>query len=185
MDIEKQLLADNGRRNIDRIIRWIGRDPGRLAEVMKVFLGRDAILVQRSAWIVGIVGEHHPAMLQPWIGKMLKKMQEPGVHDAVRRNVVRALQFMEIPPRQLGTVTTVCFDALASGESPVAVKVFAMTVLARIIDREPELAREFRLVIEQQLPYSTGAFRARARHVLGSLPERESPLPPGIADLPA
>lgn len=185
MDIEKQLLADHSRQNTDRIIRWVGRDPKRLAEVMSVFLGREDVLVQRCAWIVGIVGEHHPAMLQPWVGKMLRKMQEPDVHDAVRRNVVRALQFMDIPPRQLGTVTAVCFDALSSGDCPVAVKVFAMTVLARIVEREPDLEREFRLVIEQQLPYASGAFRSRARHVLGSLPQHESSLPPGAIDLPA
>ena len=63
MDIQKQLLAEHSRQNTDRIIRWVGRDPKRLAEVMKVFLGSDALLVQRCAWIVGIIGESHPAML--------------------------------------------------------------------------------------------------------------------------
>ncbi len=169
MELEKQLLAEHSRHNTDRIVRWVGRDPRRLARVMKIFLGSDALLTQRSAWIVGVLADHHPAMLEPWLGKMIRKMKEPGVHNAVRRNVVRALQFMEIPPRQLGTVAAVCFDELTSGGSPAAVKASAMSVLARIARREPDLAREVRLVIEQQLPYAPGSFHARARKILPSI----------------
>ncbi len=97
---------------------------------------------------------------------MLRKMQEPGVHNAARRNVVRVLQFVEIPQRSLGRVAAACFEELASGTSPAAVKANAMTVLARIARREPELGRELRLIIEQQLPYGPGSFLARARKVL-------------------
>jgi len=41
-----------------------------------------------------------------------------------------------------------------------------MTVLARIVKREPELGRELRLVIEEQLPFAGAGFRARAKEVL-------------------
>jgi hypothetical protein len=101
---------------------------------------------------------------------MMRKTREPGVHDAVRRNVMRALQFVEIPPRLLGEIASICFDELASPVSPIAVRACAMTVLERVVEREPELGRELRLVIEQQLPYATAAFQARARKVLATLP---------------
>ena len=168
MDLEKQLLAEHSRPNTDRIVRWIGADASRLARLMSVFLGNDALLTQRSAWAVGVYADVHPALLEPWIAKMLKKIREPGVHDAARRNVVRALQFMEIPPRLLGKVAAVCFDELSSG--PMAVKASAMTVLARIVQREPGLAREVRLIVEQQLPYCAPSFLARARRVMKTLP---------------
>lgn len=170
MDLEKQLLAEHSRPNTDRIVRWIGADASRLARLMDVFLGNDALLTQRSAWVVGVLADVHPVLLEPWIAKMLRKTREPGVHDAVRRNVVRALQFVEIPERLLGNVATVCFDELASGASPMAVKASAMTVLARVVEREPDLAREVRLIIEQQLPYGAPSFHARARQILKSLP---------------
>jgi hypothetical protein len=170
MDIEKQLLVEHSRRNTDRIIRWIGADAARLKSVMEIFLGDDPLLTQRSAWVVGVMADEHPGLLQPWLSKMMRKTREPGVHDAVRRNVMRALQFVEIPPRLLGEIASVCFDELASPVSPIAVRACAMTVLERIVEREPELGREFRLVIEQQLPYATAAFHARARKVLATLP---------------
>jgi len=36
------------------------------------------------------------------LGKMITRMQETGVHEAVRRNVVRILQDVEIPHRSSG-----------------------------------------------------------------------------------
>ncbi len=170
MDVAKQLLVEHSRKNTDRIVRWIGNDPVRVKALMTVFLGDDPLLTQRAAWVVGVLADHHAHVLQPWLAKLMKKMREPGVHDAARRNVVRALQFVEIPPRLTGEVATVCFDELASPSSPIAVKVCAMTVLHRIVQQEPDLGRELRLVIEQQLPYGAPAFHARAKRVLASLP---------------
>jgi hypothetical protein len=100
---------------------------------------------------------------------MIARMRQPGVHDSVRRNVVRIMQTIEIPPHLLGTVATVCFDYLSSQEQPIAVRCFSMTVLARIALKKPDLARELRLVIETQLPYVTAGFRARARKTLDML----------------
>ena len=170
MDLGQQLLAEHSRQSTDRIVRWIGADASRLAQLMNVFLGSDSLLTQRSAWVVGVFADVHPVLLEPWMAKMLRKIREPGVHDAARRNVVRALQFVEISERLLGKVASVCFDELSSGTSPMAVKACAMTVLARIAEREPDLAREVRLIIEQQLPYGAPSFHARARRILKSLP---------------
>lgn len=170
MDVAEQLLVEHSRRNTDRIVRWIGHDAARVKAVMEVLLGDDPLLTQRAAWIVGVLADDRVALLQPWLPRLLRKMRQPGVHDAVRRNVVRALQFAELPPRLLGEVATVCFDELASPETPVAVKACAMSVLTRVVEREPELGREVRLVIEEQLPYASGAFVSRARKVLATLP---------------
>jgi hypothetical protein len=170
MDIEKQLLAEHSRKNTEKIVRWIGNDPARVKAVMEVFLGDDPLLTQRAAWVVGVLADDRGRLLQPWLAKLMKKMREPGVHNAARRNVVRALQFVEIPPRLIGEVATVCFDELASPLSPIAVKACAMTVLQRVVHQEPDLGRELRLIIEQQLPYGAPAFHARAKRVLASLP---------------
>jgi len=166
MNLEEQLLAEHSRRNTDLIVRWIGADAQRLAQLMNMFLGNDPLLTQRAAWVIGVFADVHPVLLEPWIDRMLRKIKEPGVHNAARRNVVRVLQFVEIPQRSLGRVAATCFEELASGTSPAAVKANAMTVLARIARREPDLARELRLIIEQQLPYGPGSFLARARKVL-------------------
>jgi hypothetical protein len=41
-----------------------------------------------------------------------------------------------------------------------------MTVLSKIADKQPALKKELELTIQQMLPYTTPAFRARAKQVL-------------------
>lgn len=138
---------------------------------MELFLGGEFRLAQRSAMAVGICAERHPALVRPYLKRMIARMDEPGVHVAVRRAVVRTLQTADIPPALLGRVAEVCFRYLAAQDSAIAVRACAMTVLARIAGREPELARELRLVIERQLPWASPGFRARAACVLATLPQ--------------
>jgi hypothetical protein len=166
MDIESELLANCSRRHADRLVSWVGTDAKRFAALMKVFLRGEPPAAQHSAMVVGICAELHPALVRPYIGRMLLRIEEPGVHVALRRTVVRMLQDVDIPPELLGRVATLCFRYLSAGDTPVAVKVFSMSVIARIARKEPDLGRELRLVIEQGLPYGTGGYRSRARRVL-------------------
>jgi hypothetical protein len=142
---------------------------------MELFLHGEYRVTQRSAWIVSECYEQHPRLITPWLPALLKKMQEPGVHDAVKRNVVRMLQCIEIPTPLLGTVVSLCFDYLNSVDAPIAVKAHSMTVLTRIAEREPDLKRELRDSIELMLPYAAPAIHARARMVMKRLKAETAP----------
>ncbi len=165
MDIEQELLSEHSRSQAQKIASWIGTDADRLARFMACYLTGEYRVTQRAAWVVGIIGDEHPAMLVPHLKKMIAKMKQPGVHHAVKRNTIRLLQTIDIPRGLLGTVVDVCFDALTAPKETIAVKVYAMTVLARIAQKEPDLMKEIRLVVAQQLPTSGAGFRARAKNV--------------------
>ena len=175
MDIETELLKEHSRRTADRIAEWIGSDARRFRKLMELFLEGEKIVTQRAAMAVGICTERHPALAGPYIGRMLGRMEQPGVHVAVRRTVVRMLQHVEIPAGLLGRVATLCFNYLASPGSPVAVRVFSMTVLARIAAKEPDLRRELRLVIEQGRPYGSKGYCSRAARILKDLEGKPTP----------
>ena len=169
MDLETEILQEHSRHQADRIASWIGSDRKRFAALMKLFLKGDWCVTQRSAWVVSICADRHPALIRPHLKAMIKRMQEEGVHNAVPRNMLRILQNTEIPRALQGRVAGLCFEHLASATAPVAVKALSMSVVARIARTEPELQRELRLVIEQQLPFAGAAVRARARHLLRAL----------------
>ena len=136
---------------------------------MDLFLHGEYRITQRSAWVVSLCADSHPRLVRPYLGqmiRMIRKMQEPGVHAAVKRNVIRILQFIDIPRSLLGEVTTACFDYLASPDEPIAVRTFSMTVLANIAQKEPDLRNELRLSIEQQLLHGSPGFRSRAKKVM-------------------
>jgi len=86
----------------------------------------------------------------------------------MQRNILRFLQDIEIPKRFYGIVTDRCF-ALMDTKEPIAVRVFSMTVLANIAKQEPDLKKELRIAIEDQLPYASAGFLSRARKVLKGL----------------
>ena len=166
MNLEAEILREHSRRQAERIASWVGRDRRRFKQVIHLFLNGEFVVTQRLAWVVGICADAHPDLVRPYLRQLIRKMQDPGAHDAVKRNVVRILQYVEIPSDLLGIVATLCFNYLSTIDTPIAVKCSSMTVLARLAGKEPDLERELRLVVEQQLPYSTAAFRARAKKIL-------------------
>jgi hypothetical protein len=169
MDLEAELLREHSRKNAEKLARWVGEDRGRLKLLMKLFLTGEPRTAQLAAWVVAILAEGHPSLFRPYLEQMLSRMQEPGIHDAVKRCVVGIMQEMDIPERLLGMVANICFEQLSSADAPVAVKCFSMTVIARIAEKEPDLGRELQLVIEQQLPFASAGFKARAKETLRQL----------------
>lgn len=168
VNLEQEILKEHSKQNVLRLTTWIGSDKKRFKELMELFLKGEYRVTQLSAWLVSHVADRHPELLEPYLDKMLKRMMEPEVHVAVKRNVLRILEFIEVPRRLHGRVATLCFDFLESNE-PIAVRVFSMTVLANIAQHEPDLKKELRLIIEQRMPWEGPAFQSRAKRVLKQL----------------
>ncbi len=173
MNIEEEILLEHSKRNTVRIAEWIGGDASRFRELMRAFLQGEYRVTQRAAWIVSHCADTHPHLLIPYLNKMIDRMLEPGVHVAVKRNVVRVLQNIEVPRRLAGKVATVCFDLLGSQQEPVAVKAFSMVVLGNIAQQEPALVPEIRQLIIQQMPWGTPGFISCGKKVLKKLDKIE------------
>lgn len=169
MNLELQILKEHSKRNTVKIARWIGEDAERFALLMQIFLTGEYRLVQRSAWILSACVEQHPMLIRPWLKMLLARIEDATVHNAVRRNGLRILQFVSIPRSLQGRVVNLCFNQLHMPESPIAVKVFAMTVLRNIALQEPELKREVIYTIQEIMPYSAGGIAARGKRVLAEL----------------
>ncbi|MGB7208831.1 MAG: hypothetical protein WBD27_09255 [Pyrinomonadaceae bacterium] len=166
MDIRAALLAEHSREQTMKIVRYIDGDPVRFAELMGHFLGDTYRLSQRAAWAVSYCAEYHNELVKPYFGRLVEQLERDDVHPAVRRNVARLLQFVDIPPRFHGRVFDACYNLADDAEQPVAVRVFALTVAAKIAKNEPDLLDELRLIVEKHAPHTTIAFRVRAKHVL-------------------
>lgn len=166
MDIRQALMAEHSKRQTTAIVEFIGDDPKRFAELMKLFFAGEYRLTQRAAWPMNYCAERHPKLILPYLPKLLDCLEREDMHDAVRRNVVRLLQYIKIPKRLMGRTYAHCVDLLDDADQPVAVRVFAMTVAARIAKAEPDLMNELKLIVRKHLPHSTAAFRVRARDIL-------------------
>jgi hypothetical protein len=167
VDIRAALLAEHSREQTMKIVRYIDDDPVRFAELMGHFLGDTYRLSQRAAWAVSYCAEYHNELVKPYFGKLVEQLEREDVHVAVRRNVVRLLQFIEIPNRIEGRVFDACYNLLDDANQPVAVRVFALSVAAKIAKNEPNLLDELRLVSTKYPSLMTAGFRSRTRRLLG------------------
>src|SRR5262249_4079942 len=155
------LAAEHSRRQTMAIVEYIGDDAERFAELMKIFFAGEYRLTQRAAWPMNYCAERNPALIRPYLSKLIDCLKREDMHDAVRRNVVRLLQFIEIPRRLSGKIYSHCVDLVDDAYEPVAVRVFAMSVAARIAKQEPDLMNELRLIVKKHLPHTTVAFQKR------------------------
>lgn len=167
MKIIDELLETHSKEQASKIANYIGDDAERFAELMTYMLGPVYRLSQRAAWPVSKCIERHPNLIEPYWGKLAAQLERDDAHVAVRRNVARLLQFVDIPKRREGRIFDACYNLVADPGQPVAVRCFSMTVAAKIARSKPELLDELRLIAKQYPAAATAGFRSRARNVLG------------------
>lgn len=168
MDIREALLVEHSKAQTMKIVEYIGGDAERFTQLMRLFLGDTYRLSQRAAWAVNYCAELHPELVKPYFGRLIDQLERDDAHVAVRRNVARMLQFVEIPKRYQGRVFDACLALVDDPSEPVAVRCFSMTVAARLAAGSPELLNELRLVVDQHSANMTAGLRVRARRLTAS-----------------
>lgn len=166
MNIREALLDEHSKRQTMAIVNFIGGDPVRFGELMSIFFEGEYRLTQRAAWPISCSIERWPELVYPYLEQLIAQLTRDDVHNAIKRNVVRLLQFVEIPEELLGRVYSTCIDLIDDIREPVAIRAFAITVAEGIARTEPDLRNELRLVVKKHLAYSSAAFRSRARSIL-------------------
>jgi hypothetical protein len=169
MDLLKAILKEHSHDQCHRIVKYIGDDKKKFADLMKLFFTGEYRVTQRAAWPVSVCVEHHPELIKPYFKKILNYMRQPGTHEAVWRNIVRLLQFVEIPKTHQGQVMNSCFEFISDPQTPIAIKADSLTVLDNLSRSYPEIKPELKLIIEERWEHETAAFRSRARKILQRL----------------
>ncbi|MTB49456.1 hypothetical protein [Lewinella sp. W8] len=172
MDFRAQLLSEHSRANADLLLDHLERHPEDLTAFMEHFFGREVVEAQRAAMVVGDLGRRHPDRLIPFHLRLIEAAGQP-VHPAIRRNVLR--YFSEIPLALIaeepqGHLLDLAFRVTASPADAVAMRVFAMQIVANFCTLYPELKDELRGVIENQIAEGASAgFLSRGRKILAKL----------------
>ena len=169
MDLVTELKKKHSLATKNKIIRYVGSNAKRFDELMKIFLGDTYRLTQWAGWPLSDIVRKHPELIKPYLKPVLKAIDKPGMHVAVKRNVMRLLQFIDIPPAVRGISFDKAFKLFSDTSAPIAVRVFAMSVLTQVAMEEPDLKNEVIIAIEEQLPYGSAAYKSRAARSLKAL----------------
>jgi hypothetical protein len=169
MKLREQLLKEHSKSNCNAIVEWIGDSQARFDDLFALFLNDEYRVVQRASWPLSHVIIAHPRLIQNHFSKLLKNLEKPNLHDAVKRNTVRLLQDVAIPKKFQGQVMNRCFDYIASPDEPAAVKAFSLTILENLSSQYPEIKPELKTIIEDRWNYESAAFHSRAGKILKKL----------------
>lgn len=168
MKLREQILEEHSKANCDIIVAWVGDSQQRFDELFRLFTSDEYRVVQRAGWPLSYLVEQHPKFIQKHFKKLIQYLQQPGTHNAVRRNIVRLLQHVKVPESSQGTVMDLCFGFIADPKEKAAVKAFALTVLDNLSQQYPEIKAEIIQIIEDRWEYETAAFHSRAKKILKS-----------------
>ena len=154
MNLKEKILLEHTKTNREEIVNWIGSNQTRFDELVKLFLGNDKLITQRSGWPLSFAGIAHPEFIPKHLGKLV---------------TIRLLQEISIPEKYQGDVMNICFDFIISPTEKPAIKAFSLTVLENLSKEYPEIKQELKTVIEDRWDYETAAFHSRAKIILKNL----------------
>ncbi len=166
MKLRETILKEHSKANCMRIVKWVGNSRQKFDELFHLFLNDEYRVVQRAAWPVSYCVEKHPEFILKHFDRLLKNLEKPNLHDAVKRNTVRLLQYVDIPGKYHGRVMDICFRFISTPTEAAAVKAFSITVLQNLVKQYPEIINEIKLIIEERWDYEPVAFKTRARKLL-------------------
>ncbi|MGB1315634.1 MAG: hypothetical protein ACPG4Y_06410 [Chitinophagales bacterium] len=165
MNLREQLLKENSKENALLIVNYIGNDEEKFAELVNLFLNTTYRVTQRAAWVMNLTAEKNIELLFPYL-EVLVDLLLTSKEDAVTRNVVRLLQFVDLPEELLGKAFENCFNLVLNKDSAIAIKAFGIGVLYNICIKEPDLKREVIELIKMQLPGASSGLKNRCLNTL-------------------
>lgn len=172
LNLRNTILAEHSKKQCDKIVAWVGNDKKRFAELMKLMLHDEYRVAQRAAYPVSFSVRKHPNLITPWFAKMIKRMQEKNIHDAVRRNALRIFEAIDIPEKYCGILFDISNKYLHDMAQPIAVRAFSLTIMSNIAGKYPELQNEVKINAESLLHCGTPALEARARQCLRQISKK-------------
>ncbi len=166
MDITRELMRSHSRHQANKVADYVEDNPIHFKQLIDIYLAGPYRITQRAAWPLSLAVERNPSLVTPHLGKLLRFLRKPGIHDAVKRNTMRLLQYIDIPSRHRGDVIDLCFQYLQDRKEAIAIRAFAMTVVFSIIRQEADLCKELTIILEDEMPYAKPAFASRAKRIL-------------------
>ena len=168
MDIEKQLRVEHSKKNCQLISDYNGDNSSRFEALISCIINKESIIHQRAATVLGYACEKHPVLIADHIDVLLSCLLNVNYHISVSRNFLRSLQNQThlLNESQLGELIDYCFESISNNNKPIAIQAFAITIITNSLTRYPELTSEFKIILEDRLPFALPAFKYKAKKAL-------------------
>lgn len=166
-DTIKSLLSGRqSRAMFDAVIDYVGGDQEKFDALIAFIQCEDDRMNQTSSAPINYIGEKYPYLLSAHHESLTRLMGDFNRHQAVRRNITRMYQSVDIPEEFHGVAIQNGFEILLNMSEPIANKAFAMAVLERITRGVPELREELALVIQSLYEHGSIGEKNRSKSIM-------------------
>lgn len=168
MNLASEILKENSRFNVNRVVKLVTENPALVPELVELTLSSNVTKQLRASWILTNCYKALSNYFTPYIGKLIEAL--PGfIHTGARRNILRIFREEPVPEEYQVFLFDHCLEWLISKKEPIAVKAFAMDVLTNIAMKEPDLKNEIIPVILDIMPNGSAGIYSRGKKVLKKL----------------
>ncbi len=135
------------------------RDKKALKAQINFLTGDNIIDYQRAASVLHHVSNIAPNMFVQHLDTLLEVIREHK-HDSGPRVSFRIFMLVKIPEKFKGIIIDLAFQYLNDPKITVAIKVYAMNIIATQAKNYPELIQELKMSITSQLVHQSPAFKS-------------------------
>ncbi len=169
MNIKSELVKNYSKESLHKIVGYAVQNPKSFKELMAIFLDEHYRLMQRATVPVEQCVKKNRQLLIPYLPQIIKLLSSTSSAPSLKRNLLRTLQYIDIPAKYNSKLLDICFSLLMDPKSPIAVRVFSMTVAANISSNFPEIKKELFSIISDRMPYESPGFVSRGKRILKQL----------------
>lgn len=166
MNIKEEILKKYGKAQCLQIVDWVGNNQKRFDELFLLFNSEEYYVAKQSSWPLSHCVHANPTFIEKHFDNLVKILHKESTHYSVKCNCMRLLQFVNIPEEYHGDLMICCFEIIQNVQEKPALKTYALTVLNNLSHHYPEIKPELILIIEEQMPYESAAFKSRAKKIL-------------------
>lgn len=163
MELLSLLEAAHSKTQMQKIVDWVGNDQKRFDELVKLFLTSEYRIIQRASWPLSNCAVNNPQFIKKHFKELIRHMKDAKQHSAVRRNVLRIFNHIDLPEKLHGELMSLCIAYIEDPNEAIAVQAHSLGILTKLTKLYPEIRAEVQLIINSRLPRATAAFKSRAK----------------------
>lgn len=165
MDLKTKLKTRISKDEIIELIYSLNNNRISIEEIIDLLKNKETQF--QASWLMTHLVENKPSILKETHIKQLAKILETTSHEGLERNIWRSLNFVEIPSETHESLINTAFEKLENHKTAIAIQVFSMSVLEKLLIKEVELQLALKAILEMKLEQQPSAgLKSRALKII-------------------
>lgn len=155
MNVEKEIFKENNKLYWKELSQRIIKT-NKISEIVILFLSNNHKISQRASYYFMTIVDIDCQLFMPYIDTIIQKLNHK-LSDTQKRNIMRWLQFIEIPEKYESKILNCAISSLEHLEESIALRAYSMRVSYKIAIKYPELKNELITLMKHNVENNASA----------------------------